>query len=85
MQANFNFCHFSIGGNQQHPLDIYNTSMVPNMQSNMLGEIVSATIGGMEHENGGNVVPLGGVRMDWPYEGPVPSDFHLDENNWDTK
>ena len=87
MQANFNFCHFSIGGNQQHPLDIY---AVPNMPSNILGEVVSATIGGMENESGGSAVPLGGLRMDsygWTgqTDGPVSSDFHLDDTTWDSK
>ena len=84
MQANFNFCHFSIGGNQQHPLDIY---AVPNVPTNLLGEVVSATIGGLENDSGGNVVPLGGMRMDnnWQYEGAVSSDFHIDETNWDSK
>ena len=81
MQANFNFCHFSIGGNHQHPLDIY---AVPNgPPCNLLGEVVSATIGGMENnDNGGNI-----MRMDnnWQYEGPVSSDFHLDETHWDSK
>ena len=80
MQANFNFCHFSIGGNQQHPLDIYSVPNVP--PNNFLGEVVSATIGGMENENGGNL--HGGMRMDnnWQYEG---GDFHIDETNWDAK
>ena len=83
MQANFNFCHFVLGGSQQHPLDIY---AVPNMPSNLLGEVVSATIGGagIDNENvGNNIVPLGGVG--WPYEGSVPSDFHLDDTPWDSK
>ena len=83
MQANFDFCYFSINGSQLGG-DIY---AVPTIQSNILGEVVSATIGGgMENETGANVVPLGGMRMDtWPYDSPVTTDFHLDDSNWDSK
>lgn len=83
MQANFNYCYFSINGSQLGG-DIY---AVPSMPSNILGEVVSATIGGgMENEHVGNVVPLGGMRMDnWQYDGPVASDFHLDDPSWDSK
>ena len=83
MQANFNYYYFSINGSQLGG-DIY---AVPSMPSNILGEVVSATIGGgMENEPVGNVVPLGGMRMDnWQYDGPVASDFHLDDPSWDSK
>ena len=75
MQANFNFCHFSIGGNQQDPLNIYAVPN-PSIPTNLLGAVVDATIGGMETESdGAGVVPL--ESNNWPYQGQV-SDFHLD-------
>ena len=83
MHTNLNFCHFSIGG-QQNPWDIYS---VPNRD--ILDRVIHTTIG-MPNEIDSAVpagsLGIGGGGMDnnWmQYDGPAG--FPIDETSYENK